>query len=406
MINWLYVTSLETSLIIGVILIIRPIVRRLLGAQIIYFLWALPLIRAVMPDRMVMPEVFSRTGLQSDGVPLDTSFVEVMYISDAAPVIEIWFSGIVVCVVIQLVLQSRFSSRIKRQAVPYSFANKKNLALVKDSGLGGDRFISSDVIDAPFISGLIKAKIFLPATFEQRFSTADQYWILRHEIMHHRRRDLWLQFVGEIFRALFWFNPVVHFALRSFREDQEMACDQSTLAGCNAAERFQYGKALIRAATPQLVPSILTFFTNSKERFIMLKTPRSSKLNTMTGVALCLLLAGFTLTKAPVSIAQSEQRPVFEEVYDASLTKKFTGKIKRIDYAEHVMFIHVDAEHEDGTVTSWLVEGGSYKEMHAAGLDSIALSPGRYVTITGYQSKDQSCNPSCKLNGRDLTFPD
>ena len=56
----------------------------------------------------------------------------------------------------------------------------------------------------------------------------------------------------------------------------------------------------------------------------------------------------------------------------------------------------------DGTVTSWMVEGGSPNTLLRNGFTKAALPPGTEIVGDGYQSKDESN----KMNGRDITFPD
>lgn len=64
LIDWLYRTTLEVSLLIGLILLIRPVVRKTLGARATYWLWFLPLIRVLIPNRL------SRPPTVLEGVPL------------------------------------------------------------------------------------------------------------------------------------------------------------------------------------------------------------------------------------------------------------------------------------------------------------------------------------------------
>jgi hypothetical protein len=159
----------------------------------------------------------------------------------------------------------------------------------------------------------------------------------------------------------------------------------------------------LRSTVPAPIPSVPTFFTTTKERFNMLRNRRYSKLNAFTGLGLCALLGVFALTTAPESIAQSDLRPKFADIYDANQPHRFAGVIVWVDYGEHFTLLHVDVKDDKGVV-QWVVEGGSWQDMHKAGLDSNALHPGRRVTVTGYQSKDRSCDPKCRLNGRDLSF--
>lgn len=408
MINWLYVTTLDLSLLFGLVLLLRPIVRRSIGAHAAYALWIIPLLRLVFPVRFSRPTNSIDAGFDGSSVSeiLANSYqaADVLYLPAYAPILEIWLIGFSLCAIIQIFLQHTFRQSVALNAKPLVLNDKRLTALVENSGLQKNQIKTSEQASSPLITGLMPPQIYLPVNFSTDFNEEEKYWALKHEISHYSRHDLWFQFIGEIIRAFFWFNPIVHLAIRCFKEDQEMACDQSVLADCSMKERAEYGKALMRSSSINLVPSVLTFFTKSKERFIMLRNHKKSSMQAFATFIMCSLLSAFALTTAPVSVAQSESRPSFGDIYDANLPKRFTGRILRVNYGEHYMLLHVEAEQQDGTATRWIVEGGSYKEMHDAGLDSNALYPGRYVTVTGYQSKDQICSPACKLNGRDISF--
>lgn len=410
LLNWLYQTTLDLSLLTGLVLLLRPLVRRTLGATPAYWLWLIPLFRIFLPapiprpaSPIESPRLISESTALMSGHPMNT---EVFLIANNLPWLEIWLAGVIACIVLQIYLQWRFEKEILSGSSKTRLQEKKAMHFFTEFGLQPDQLRTSQRIASPCVSGIVTPRIFLPVDFEQQFNSEEQYWAIRHELTHIARRDLWAQFLGEMFRACFWFNPVVHFALRCLREDQEYACDQTLLAGCDSRQRYDYGKSLLNGSAIQLAPSMLTFFTNKKERFIMLGKHSNSRFNTYCGALLCTAISVFALTSAPVSIAQSDARPIFDDVYDAEQPKRFTGRIMRVDYGEHFMLLHVNAENEDGTVTQWVVEGGSYEDMHAAGLDSNALYPGRSVEIRGYQSKDLSCDPKCKLNGRDISFTD
>ena len=40
------------------------------------------------------------------------------------------------------------------------------------------------------------------------------------------------------------------------------------------------------------------------------------------------------------------------------------------------------------------------------GINRNSLQRGTDIVVTGYQSKDRLCEPTCRANGRDITFPD
>jgi hypothetical protein len=65
-------------------------------------------------------------------------------------------------------------------------------------------------------------------------------------------------------------------------------------------------------------------------------------------------------------------------------------------------WIHLDVKNADGTVTNWMVEGGTPNTLLRRGFTKDSLLPGTEIVVDGYQAKDGSF----RANGRDVTFPD
>ena len=53
---------------------------------------------------------------------------------------------------------------------------------------------------------------------------------LLHELTHKKRGDYYMTLLLNILRAVYWFDPVVHFAFSELRSDMESACDSDVLA--------------------------------------------------------------------------------------------------------------------------------------------------------------------------------
>ena len=53
---------------------------------------------------------------------------------------------------------------------------------------------------------------------------------LLHELTHKKRGDHYMTLLLNILRAVYWFDPVVHFAFSELRSDMESACDSDVLA--------------------------------------------------------------------------------------------------------------------------------------------------------------------------------
>jgi len=234
------------------------------------------------------------------------------------------------------------------------------------------------------VTGLFTAKVFLPADFSERFSEQEQRWILIHEFTHVRRGDLLVRVLAEGFRSLFWFNPLVHLAVHLLHEDQEYACDQAVVSGCTGQERYQYGRALMLGASPQRLPSFLTFFGNGKERYVMLGKHRRSALSTLIGTGVCVLIGVYSLTSAPHSVAQNTAA----SVYDFSSTTQLEAEVHQARFEPDGVTLVVLAPNPSGKWQEWTVELPTRSELGEAGITIVSFAPGRGYVITGNPSLD------------------
>ena len=100
-------------------------------------------------------------------------------------------------------------------------------------------------------------------------------------------------------RCVFWFNPLMAWAERQFRNDQEIACDRSVLATESRARRFGYAAALVSTAAPR-VPGAVGFLgpeKTVKRRTRLIARHQSSLGRDLTGAVMAglLLIAGATV---------------------------------------------------------------------------------------------------------------
>ena len=78
-------------------------------------------------------------------------------------------------------------------------------------------------VGAPLVTGFVNPALLLP-----REAVSDG--VLRHELIHTRRRDLWYKLLLLLARALHWFNPLVHGMARTANRDLERACDEAAVS--------------------------------------------------------------------------------------------------------------------------------------------------------------------------------
>ena len=96
----------------------------------------------------------------------------------------------------------------------------------------------------------------------------------------------------------------------------------------------------------------------------------------------------------------------FAAEFDGKAPVLLRGKVTRIAWINPHAWVHINVVGTDGKDTEWMVEGGTPNTLLRAGIDRNSLKAGQEIIVRGYQSKDRLCRPACKVNGRDVTFPD
>lgn len=105
----------------------------------------------------------------------------------------------------------------------------------------------SDRIDTPFLLGLFRPRIYLPANLEETLREP----ALRHERTHLRRWDQWWKLLGWLILSVFWFSPFLWLCWFLFCRDLELSCDERVIRGCPEAERKRYASALLDCSGPR-----------------------------------------------------------------------------------------------------------------------------------------------------------
>lgn len=303
--DWGLQTGLVVSCLIGLVLIIRRPFARYFGAGAAYALWALPVLRLFMPTitvpflRRPAPQPLSEAGqltppldvtptvkvvsdpsiaMTSQGAaqvppaePMSisdpSSMLDVTTVADSSSTsgllsvfseLSIWTTGVIIWLSVavlwfafQLIRQRTFMARMRCVSVP---AGDQLAAPIEQArhALALRRLPDirlSSTVSGPMVTGVCRPLILLPHDFETRFNAQQQIFALIHEMTHIKRGDLWVALATLSFRALFWPNPLVHFAAHKMRIDQEAACDASVVAITGGdSVTHSYAATLVHAA--------------------------------------------------------------------------------------------------------------------------------------------------------------
>ncbi len=159
--------------------------------------------------------------------------------------VMVWFS---IAVILLIIRTGKFvvkSHRFHELSIECEDKNlEQTLKRLKENGWHrrSPEIVWTRVDNETFTLGTIKPVIVL----QKEYAEGDLYWILKHEMMHIVRMDLWVKRLLEFVCCLHWFNPLIYILNRKIRYLCETACDESVIRGCTEEECQTYISLLDR----------------------------------------------------------------------------------------------------------------------------------------------------------------
>lgn len=276
----------------------------------------MPLPEYVVPQAIVPPAAQSQTQVSPAeraalpaGTERDTAAAAKTW--NTAAVLwaaeRIWLIGILGFSILAFVRYEAAKRRLRRWRLPaepplgeMAVSIREQLGLRKNVPV-----YVSDQIDSPMLVGLLRPAVYLPAG---TLSQEEAAMVLRHELIHCCRRDLWCKLLMLAANAVHWFNPLVYYLRRDMDEAMERICDSRVIMSSDAAERKIYAGAMLAVMKQKVDPALrigARFFGGAKsmrERIgdiLQIKTKkRGIWMGTLVGILLLLGSVGCTAPDA------------------------------------------------------------------------------------------------------------
>lgn len=115
------------------------------------------------------------------------------------------------------------------------------------------------ISDTPFAMGIIRPRIILPS---EDYSAEEAGFILRHEAVHIKRRDIFTKLMLTLFRCLNWFNPFAYLLCRQAFEDMEINCDEKATESFTHEQRGDYSAAILKGVSRKKFPTVTTYLSS------------------------------------------------------------------------------------------------------------------------------------------------
>ncbi|HCS74665.1 MAG TPA: hypothetical protein DIW17_12430, partial [Clostridiales bacterium] len=159
----------------------------------------------------------------------------------------LWIAGAVIFIVFHGIRHLRFLKIVKRWSQEVS--DQQTLETLQ--GLQANLDVKLRVcpcITSPMMIGFINPVILLPST---NYPVDEMTFILKHEMVHFKRKDLWYKSLVLLATAIHWFNPVAYLMARAIAVQCEISCDEEVVQSTDMDRRQQYSEAIIRVINNQ-----------------------------------------------------------------------------------------------------------------------------------------------------------
>ncbi|MFI4958980.1 MAG: M56 family metallopeptidase [Lysobacterales bacterium] len=292
-------TSIQAALLIGAVYLLGRLLPRLSAAMrcMLWWLVGMQLLLGLLWSAPVRLPLLSPPSLSAPAGPGQQSTTYVATTAPAmmrdiavpslsppntsAPAISwhvaiatLWLTALLAQLILAL-RQWRQTRRILRESQPLHDPSLRALCVQQARVLGlrsCPQLRASETIVSPQVVGLWQPTVLLPAS--HALTAEEAAMAMAHELAHLRRGDLWLGWVPAIAQRLFFFHPLVVWAMREYALNREAACDAQVLQHDHTAPQ-DYGRLLLRLGVAHPMHCGLAgaspSFHNLKRRLTMLQ---------------------------------------------------------------------------------------------------------------------------------------
>jgi len=340
--NYLLSQSWQIAVLTITVAVITFLLRNK-SAHIRYILWLIVLAKCLVPPLYTIPVAVLPEQEQPKYVPAppiaksmisENRVPEIAVTESPGPVsvwsetrvllVIGWLAGVVALSFYYLVnaLRTQIWLYKRRKELPSEY--KKNIeSLFITYGVRRmPRVWLLDKISQPFVWGLVRGSIYLPAELVDEKHAKFHTSLLGHELSHVIRLDALINSLQVIAQTIFWFHPFVWWTNRKIRAEREKCCDEMTIARLNALPE-EYSEAIVEILAVKYeqtrpVPSLAVAgqMKHIEERIKTMLRPGKKfyKRPSLLAATVVLFIAFLTIPTAFVLTARGQVQPAAQSV--------------------------------------------------------------------------------------------
>ncbi|MBN1362285.1 MAG: PD40 domain-containing protein [Sedimentisphaerales bacterium] len=195
--------------------------------------------------------------------------------------------------------------------------------------------VVTDKVATPALFGFVRPRILLPQGLIETLDLDELHDVFLHELAHLKRRDIYLAWLVCLLQLVHWFNPLMWYAFRRMRADQEIAADALALASAGAGESHRYGRTIVklleRFSRPQYLPSLAGILENPshvERRMAMIAQFKNNSYRwSAAGIGIIVVLGAICMTDPTRATVSASFAPQDKAPMTMRLVQKTTGYV-------------------------------------------------------------------------------
>lgn len=108
------------------------------------------------------------------------------------------------------------------------------------------KIVCSSEFSSPMLCGIMNSTIVFPVINRADGNLKD---IITHELLHYKRKDLYIKYILLIIQIFHWFNPIIHIFAKTLNKYLEYSCDEEVVKQMSIENRKAYGLAIVEYAS-------------------------------------------------------------------------------------------------------------------------------------------------------------
>ncbi len=333
--------SVSASPVIIFLLIFTPLLNKRFAIKWKYLMWIAIAIRLAVPFHISVgtPKIVIDIPMQiTEPADMNDTNINIENVASPLPQREhktfkatmldiaayLWLTGCLLFLSVHIFSFLHYKRRIIKKGIIV----EEGFILQQICELSGELQINSCFrvmrygdVGSPMVIGLLDPVLVLPTC---DYSREELLFILKHELVHIKRRDIYFKLLFVIANAIHWFNPLVYIMHKEAVVDMELSCDEKVIQKTPYAVRKAYTEILFATFSRhhRKRTTLTTQFYGDKKimkrrfRNILTETPKKSGVLFCVCTVCIIIILGMSVGCTAMGSESLEKHPQTDSLSD------------------------------------------------------------------------------------------